>query len=430
MQQILILGAGKSATILIETLIGEAERKDLLIHVADVNKNLAETKTGGHPFSRVHVIDPNDPHDLERVIAEANANIVISMLPPPLHPLAASICLKLKMHFLNASYLTANIQALHNEVRDAGLTFICELGLDPGIDHMSAMEMIDEIRKCGGQITSFRSHCGGLISPESDTIPWHYKISWNPKNIVMAGSDGASYLEHGHELFVPYNKLFNEEQLVNVPSHGSWSWYANRDSISYISKYGLNGVLDFVRTTLRHPDFCHGWKHIVGLGMTNDGNTGCITDMTTRRFFELHSQKTDSSSWDLLTLKLFRYLGFFDDEPLPDGEFSSAGILQWILERKFALSTDDKDMIIMLHEIGFKLGEENYNRTAHLVVSGKDEQHTAMAATVGLPLAVAALAILEDKITLRGVSIPIHREIYSVILPELEKKGLKFIYSD
>jgi saccharopine dehydrogenase-like NADP-dependent oxidoreductase len=431
MQQILILGAGKSATILIQTLLHEAEQRDLYIHVADVSEELIHAKTGRHPRSISHVINPGDPGSLEKIITQSNANLVISMLPPTLHPQVALICVKMKKHFLNASYLIPEIQALDTEAKAAGLTFICELGLDPGIDHMSAMEMIDEIRSKGGRVTRFHSHCGGLISPESDTNPWHYKISWNPRNIVMAGSDGAAYLENGQEHFVPYNQLFNPGQCVNVPEHGSWSWYANRDSISYISKYGLIGVKDFVRTTLRHPDFCHGWKHIVDLKLTNDSDKSHITGMTTRSFFELHSNAFAEKSWaDPLTRNLFSYLGFFEDEPLPEGEYSSADLLQWILERKFALAPTDKDMIIMLHEIEYELNGKIQKRSAYMVVKGKDQQNTAMAITVGLPLAIAAMYILEGKISKPGVSIPLYPEIYSVIIPELEKRGIGFKYND
>jgi saccharopine dehydrogenase (NADP+, L-glutamate forming) len=295
---------------------------------------------------------------------------------------------------------------------------------------MSAMEMIDDIKAKGGQIHTFRSHCGGLISPESDDNPWHYKISWNPRNIVMAGKDGARYLKQGGQVFIPYGGLFDPGQTVDVPGHGKWSWYANRDSISYIPVYGLDGISNFVRTTLRHPDFAHGWSRIVALGLTNEDIRFDTTGMTTRSFFSKYADPSPGVKWDdPLTRSMFSYLGFFDDEPLPGGTYSAADIIQWMLERKLALAHTDRDMIIMLHEIGYRLDGKDHVVTAHMVAKGTDQQHTAMAATVGLPLAIAAVNILNGKINCPGVSIPLSANIYGIILPELEKKGLGFIYN-
>jgi saccharopine dehydrogenase (NADP+, L-glutamate forming) len=429
MQHILILGAGKSATILIEHLIRIAGEHDFFIHVADGQKAVAESKINGHARAAAYAVDPEDMDGLHALVSKAD--LVISMLPPPFHPLVVKACVKWGKHFLNASYLTPEISSFDEEARKAGLTVLCEMGLDPGIDHMSAMEMIHDIQAKGGRITSFRSHCGGLISPESDDNPWHYKISWNPRNIVMAGADGAQYLEHGKQVFVPYTQLFNPSQRVSIPEYGEWCWYANRDSIAYIAKYGLDGITQFVRTTLRHPDFCHGWKKAVDLGLTATTPARDTTGMYTRDFFAAHIQANPAIQLgDALSQQQFRFLGMDTDELLPAGSHSPADTMQWILERKLALSKNDKDMIIMLHELEYDLEGRSHSTKAHLVVKGEDPQHTAMARTVGMPLAIAAKHILQKSIDRPGVSIPITDDIYRKVLPELEHCGIGFIYTN
>lgn len=428
MQHILILGAGKSATILIDHLIQSAKDHDLFIHVADGQLAVAESKIKGDPRAAAYAVNPNDEPDLHRLVSLSD--LVISMLPPPFHPAVMRACIALKKHFLNASYLTPEMAAWDAEAKQLGLTMLCEMGLDPGIDHMSAMEMIDGIRSRGGKITGFRSHCGGLISPESDNNPWHYKISWNPRNIVMAGSDGARYLESGKEIYLPYHSLFNPAQLVSVPGHGNWCWYANRDSIAYIETYGLNGVTNFVRTTLRHPDFCSGWKKVVELGLTDPNQVSDTTGMTTRSFFTRHFQAHPEITLDTAVLKYqFDFLGASSEELLPSGLYSPVDIMQILVEKKLVLSADDKDMIIMLHELQYEVDGKSYDTKAHLVVKGEDQQRTAMAKTVGLPLALAAQAILNGRLRKPGVSIPVTSDIYTEILPALEQCGIGFTYT-
>lgn len=426
MQKILILGAGKSATVLIEFLLEQAERHDLFVSVADADRGLASAKVGNAGRGACLEIRPGDTGQIGELVS--GADLVISMLPPSLHMHVAAACLNHGRHFLNASYLTDEIRALDKAARSSGLSFICEMGLDPGIDHMSAMDMIERIRKEGGRITAFRSHCGGLISPESDDNPWHYKISWNPRNIIRAGSDGAAYLRDGKEIHIPYPDLFDPGQLVDVPGHGTWSWYANRDSLSYIPVYGLDGLREFVRTTLRHPDFMLGWQLMVASKLTDERERYDTSGMTTRDYFIRHGLALDNL--DPKRRDMFAYLGAGDAEPLPEGIHSSADILQWLLERKLALGDKDRDMIIMLHEIVFESAGKVRRHSAHLVVKGRDRNHTAMAMTVGLPLGIAALAILQGRIQRRGVSIPIYPEIYRILLPELERNGIAFTYTD
>ncbi|HSF46143.1 MAG TPA: saccharopine dehydrogenase C-terminal domain-containing protein, partial [Chitinophagaceae bacterium] len=363
-----------------------------------------------------------------------------------LHIKVARKCVQLKKHFLNASYLTPDIQSLDEEARSSGITILVEMGLDPGIDHMSAMEMIHDIRKQGGRIFMFRSHCGGLISPESDNNPWRYKISWNPRNIILAGKDGANYLSNSQICHVQYGELFDAERTVEVPGFGKWAWYPNRDSLPYIGKYALQGVEDFVRTTLRHPDFAAGWSKLVSLGLTDETTRSNTNGVSVKDYFRPYLLGMDN--WSPLEQEQFRFLELERDDLLNMGVVSPADVLQSIVEKKLALAANDKDMIIMLHEIGYydddsfgeasaeeriggsQLAKRVVYKKASLVVKGEDAVHTAMAKTVGLPLAIAVRNILNGKITRRGVSIPVHPEIYEIVLRDLEKKGIVFTITE
>jgi saccharopine dehydrogenase (NADP+, L-glutamate forming) len=422
MRNILILGAGRSATVLISQLLHESFEQNWFVHVGDLNHTAAERKVGPHPRGAAYGIDPTDINQLNTLIVQADA--VVSMLPPPLHYTVAERCLHHKKHFFNASYLTPELKALHADAEAAGLSFLCEMGLDPGIDHMSAMEMIEDIRGKGGQITSFRSHCGGLVAPESDDNPWHYKISWNSRNIVLAGKDGATYLQDANKVHVGYPNLFDPDRLVHVPGMGDYAWYPNRDSIAYLGLYGLEGVTDFVRTTLRHPHFCHGWRKVVELGLTSEALQRVDYDSTIRDFFSPLGD--ESATWDEVLRRQFEFLELDSEEKIRKDEISPADLLQRILEKKLSLGPTDKDMIIMLHELGYRLeGKERMTR-ATLVVKGDDSLHTAMAKTVGLPLALAVKNVLNGRITRRGVFIPVYRDVYSVVLRDLEKEGISF----
>jgi saccharopine dehydrogenase-like NADP-dependent oxidoreductase len=287
MKQILLFGAGKSATVLIEYLLSHAASNGWELTVVDSNLDLAKSKIRNSPYGFALSFDINDISQREEQVEKAD--VVISMLPAALHFLVAKDCVKFSKHLLTASYVDDSIRGLEAEINQRGLLFLCEMGLDPGIDHMSAMRIIDSIHSRGGNVTSFKSHCGGLVAPESDDNPWHYKISWNPRNIVLAGKAGAHYLEHGEEVRLKYEQLFSTTALdvtddkgsrviwpgslnrfVQVPGLGVLCWYPNRDSLGYVSLYGLEGASTFIRTTLRHPDFMVGWENIVELHLTDE----------------------------------------------------------------------------------------------------------------------------------------------------------------
>jgi saccharopine dehydrogenase-like NADP-dependent oxidoreductase len=427
MKQILLFGAGKSATVLIRYLKQLATEKQWRVTVADADVAIAAAKTGTHSLVTPVGVQVEDSTQRAALIREAD--LVISLLPAALHFLVATDCVQYGKHLLTASYIDEQIRQLAPEIQAKGLLFLCEMGLDPGIDHMSAMRFIHSARQQGYQIKAFRSHCGGLVAPESDTNPWHYKISWNPRNVVMAGKAGALFKENNVIQQVAYQQLFIDNATVAVPGHGSYAWYPNRDSLSYIPLYGLEETTSFIRTTLRHPDFCTGWHHIVALYLTDEEKCYETDGMSFSGFFQTHLERhhckhqlpaDDSSREQLL------FLGLNDTALINKGLCSAADILQHLLEKKLALEPGDKDMIVMLHEIEGELDGVPAVLKSTLVVKGHDDVYTAMAATVGLPLGIAARLILEGRLTETGLHIPVIPSIYDPVLLELENHGIVF----
>lgn len=295
MKTILLFGAGKSATVLIDYLIQHAVEENWKLIVIDADLKLAQSKVGGSNRAVAMSFDIRDPEERARQIK--TADIVISLLPPALHIEVAGDCLRLHRHLLTASYADEAIRKWKPEIEKNKLLFLYEMGLDPGIDHMSAMKIIDEIHAVGGKVLSFKSHCGGLVAPESDDNPWHYKISWNSRNIVLAGKSGAHFREDGMEKRMSYEELFNGERLVEIPGIGHYSWYPNRDSLEYISLYGLENTPTFIRTTLRHPDFMYGWKNIIELKLIDETPQYQTEGKTLQQSFKEHMDKNGFSEW-------------------------------------------------------------------------------------------------------------------------------------
>jgi len=334
MKQILLFGAGKSATSLIRYLITVTASHQWQLIVAENNLALATAKIGNAPNARAVRLQVENATQRNALVEEAD--IVISLLPPALHYGVAQSCLTAKKHLLTASYVDENIRALEPAIRDSGLLFLCEMGLDPGIDHMSAMQFIAEMKEHNGFIRSFLSHTGGLVAPESDDNPWHYKISWNPRNVVLAGSAGARYKEEGQTVSVPYARLFESTGLIQLPETGPLAWYPNRDSLSYIPIYGLEEADTFIRTTLRYPIFCQAWAPIVRSGLTDDQQPLTTTNQTFAEWSAPLLPYVDAHNRPLL-----EYLGLFDQAPLPTSANSSADILQHLLETRLAMSPQD-----------------------------------------------------------------------------------------
>jgi saccharopine dehydrogenase-like NADP-dependent oxidoreductase len=419
MQHILLFGAGKSATCLIDYLLKRSMNYHWQLTVADGNGALAQSKIGNHPTATA--ITLNAENSAERLAAIQKADIVISLLPPALHYLVAIDCIALQKNLLTASYVDDKLSELKEQIRQKGLLFLCEMGLDPGIDHMSAKQLIDRIEQRGGIISSFKSHCGGLVAPESDTNPWHYKISWNPRNVVLAGKAGAVYKEAGQIKRKQYEELFKNSETVTVDALAPFAYYANRDSISYIPVYGLNNASTFIRTTLRDPGFCKAWSAIVDAGLTND-NTPLPAGITFKEWSKPLQPFIDATNREAL-----HFLGLLDESPLPPSASTATDVLQYLLETKLMMREHDKDMVVMLHELEYAINGKRYRVKSSMVVKGQNNLHTAMAKTVGLPLGIAAKLILQKKISLTGLHIPLVPEIYEPVLKELAANDIRFI---
>lgn len=439
MRNILIFGAGRSASSLIRYLLSKSNEEKLHLTVADLSLNLAKAKTQNHPNATPLALDIFNADERKKAIA--NASIVISMLPAHLHIEIAKDCLEFKKHLVTASYISDAMQALNEEAIQNNLIFMNEIGLDPGIDHMSAMKVINEIRSKGGKMLLFESFCGGLVAPESDNNLWNYKFTWAPRNVVLAGQGGAAkFIQEGTYKYIPYSALFRRTEFLEVEGYGKFEAYSNRDSLKYRSVYGLDDILTLYRGTIRRVGYSRAWNMFVQLGMTDDsyileGSENMSYRQFINSFLPYHPTDSveiktrlilkidqDDIMWDkLLELDLFN-----PNKKVNLPNATPAQILEKILTDSWALEPEDKDMIVMYHKFGYELNGEKKQIDSKMVCIGEDQTYTAMAKTVGLPVAIATLLILNGKITTPGVQLPIKKEVYEPILKELEEYGVIF----
>jgi saccharopine dehydrogenase-like NADP-dependent oxidoreductase len=439
MRKILIIGAGRSASSLIKYLLDKSEAENLILTIADLSEALANKKTENHKNARAISFDVCNDEQRKKEIQQAD--IVISMLPAHLHVEVAKDCVFYKKNMITASYISEEMKSLDSQAKENQIVLMNEIGLDPGIDHMSAMKIMDEIKSKGGKIILFESFCGGLVAPESDTNLWNYKFTWNPRNVVLAGQGGAAkFIQEGTYKYIPYHKLFRRTEFLEVEGFGRFEAYANRDSLKYREIYGLEAIDTCYRGTIRRVGFSKAWDVFVQLGMTDD--TYIIDDsehMSNRDFVNLflpyhptdsveikfrHQLKIDQDDviWDkLLELDLFSksvVTGLKNATP--------AQMLEKILSYKWTLQPEDKDMIVMYHKIGYEINGEQKQIDSTMVCLGDDQTYTAMAKTVGLPVAIATLKILNGEIQTTGVQLPTAKEVYLPILEELEQYGVVF----
>lgn len=438
MKNILIVGAGRSSSSLIGYAIQQADQHGWKVTVGDLAIEAAQERVRNTNGKAIR-FDVQDEHLSREAVAAAD--VVISLLPATLHPLVARHCLALNKHLLTASYVSDEMKSFHEEAKAKGLLFLNECGLDPGIDHMSAMQVIDSIRAAGGKLTSFESFTGGLIAPETDPEnPWRYKFTWNPRNVVMAGQGTAKFIQNGQFKFIPYQQLFRRITPVHVEGYGDYEGYANRDSLKYIDTYGLQGIRTMLRGTLRNKGYCAAWDVLVQLGCCDDTYPMEGVDTMTHRQFmnsfleydavqsveeKLMKQfnlKTDGDEMQRLT-----WSGFFSNEKVGLANGTPAQILEHILNKKWKLNTNDKDLIVMWHRFVYDVKGASKEIQATLVAKGDDSLNTAMAKTVGLPLAIAAKLLLQGKIKERGVVIPVTQEFYEPILNELKLLGVELV---
>lgn len=439
MRHILIIGAGRSASSLIQYLLNKSEEENLHLTIGDLSLELAQRKTKNHKNATAIAFDIfNEAQRKEEI---QKADIVISMLPAHMHIEVAKDCITYKKHMVTASYVSEAMQQLDAQAKENNLVFMNEIGLDPGIDHMSAMKVIHEIREQGGKIILFESFCGGLVAPESDNNLWNYKFTWNPRNVVLAGQGGAAkFIQEGTYKYIPYHKLFRRTEFMEVEGYGRFEGYANRDSLKYKSVYGLDDALTLYRGTIRRVGFSKAWNMFVQLGMTDDSyvmeNSETMTYREfTNSFLPYHPTDSveiklrlslkmdqDDIKWDkLLELDLFN-----KDKVVGLKNATPAQILEKILTESWTLEEHDKDMIVMYHKFGYELDGKEKQIDSTMVCLGDDQTYTAMAKTVGLPVAMATLQILNGNIKTPGVQLPINKEVYLPILEELESYGVVF----
>ena len=437
MKKVVVLGAGRSSSSLIQELLNRSESNNWRVAVGDMDLALAQQKCAQHPASEAFEIDPADNTSRDARITAAD--LVISMVPAFLHAQIASVAIEAGVPVITPSYVSPEMEALHSRAVEKGVLVLNEIGLDPGIDHLSAKQVLDRIEEQGGKMLEFESYCGGLIAPDSDNNPWHYKFSWNPRNVVLAGQAGpATFLAGGADRLVPPHRVFQNARTIEVGGT-SFEGYPNRDSIAYVEKYGLDGIQTLVRGTLRGEGFCAGWDALVQLGCVRDDvkmnwSEGCSWADWLRSFVPaqwaeegLESAVRRVTNCSDESMKRLKWLGLFDAQLGPKMTSGTpAQIIQELLEVKWELKAEDRDMIVMWHRFLYELNGERHEVTSSLRLEGRDAVYTGMSDTVGWPMAIAAEAMLNDRFKQTGVAVPLHRDYYDVILPELERMGVVF----
>ena len=441
MKRIILIGAGLSTQSLIPYLKAHLTEWNAHLTVLDRDGALAVERLGTpNENCTAGALDIADADALNSVIK--GSFLAISMVPAHMHMAIAESCLEHSVHLLTASYLTASMEALNESVKAKGLVFLNECGLDPGIDHMSAMRLIHDIRNRGGEVKLFESFTGGLLSPESEKDnPWRYKFTWNPRNVVLAGQGGAvKFIQEGKYKYIPPHMVFRRTEFFNVEGYGRFEGLANRDSLKYRGTYGLESAHTIYRGTLRRPGFARAWNSFVTLGMTDDSYI--IENTNELSFRDFTNLFLAYNKHDSVELKLMHYLGIPQDSDLMEklvwaGIFSHqkfpmtsatpAQCLEYILRQVWTLLPDERDLIVMVHKIGWEQDGEMHMVESSMGTEGEDSSHTAMARTVGLPLAIATKTILQGEILDFGVQLPITPQWYGPILDELERDfGITF----
>jgi saccharopine dehydrogenase (NADP+, L-glutamate forming) len=441
MQRILVLGAGASSPYLISYLLDHAAAHDWFVTVGDRDLQAASEKIGGHPRGQAIEFDVNDSELLSAQVAQSD--LVINLLAPVFQSLVAWDCIHHSRHMISVSYRDSRIRDLEHDALRKGLLILTEVGLDPGIDHMSTMAVKDRIINDGGIVTGYESYGGGLPAPATIDNPFSYVITWNPRNVVMAGEKGAQFLDNGKLRIVPYHHLFQNTWSVEVPGIGAMEAYPNRDSLSYREIYGIPDVETMIRGTIRYRGFSETWSQIVRLGLPNE--TLRIPDLAQRTWAELVDMflPTQVSGDDLASrvanflhisptggiVENLRWLGLFADEPTGVAGDTAAMAMTELLNRKLMLSPDATDIVILQHRFTVRYPDEDDRReriTTTLVGHGEPGGPTAMARTVGMPAAIAAKLLLDGDLPLTGCHIPTHPAIYVPVLRELAQAELVF----
>lgn len=438
MRRILVLGAGQSSPYLIARLLERGQARGFEVVVADANRAMAEERIGDHPAGRAFGLDATDLVDTGVQIRDAE--VVVNLLPPPFQPAVAAQCVELGCHMVSASYRSERVADLDADARTRGVTILCELGLDPGLDHLSAMKMLDATRRQGGQVVRFVSYGSGVLAPGSADNPFRYAITWNPRNVVMAGEAGAQFIDAGSLRLIPYPEVFARTWCVEVSELGLMEAYANRDSLAYRELYGLEEAHTLIRGTLRHLGFCEAWYAIARLGLPNEKLV--IPDLPDRTWAEVVETCLPAGSGSDLRrrvadhLRIHRtgramdamsWLGFFSDDKIGGRARTPAQALAGLLQHKLRLRDDQRDVVILQHELDSLYPDGTAERTTSTLIEyGRPGEMTAMARTVGLPAALAAEMLLFGENFPRGALVPTIPEIYEPLLSRLAEAEVRF----
>ena len=433
MKQILILGAGLVARPAARYLL---EKGGLSVVLADQQPDKATAIVAGHPNGRAVGLDIRDNAALSAAVQ--SADIVVSLLPWTLHAVIAGHCLAHGRHLVTASYVSDQMQAMHQKARDKELIFLNEVGVDPGLDHMSAMQVIDAVRRQGGQIDSFFSYCGGLPSHDSNNNPLGYKFSWSPEGAMLAATNNGRYKEHGEVVEVPGEALFRHYWLKSIPGAGVFEAYVNRDALPYLKIYGIQGASGIYRGTLRNVGYCGTWDFFKQLGLLNRKMMFNFDEVSPREVLAniVNCKQSDVRAGVAaylnvppyaLTLKKLEWLGLLSDRRLDIGTASVFEMFAHTLKQRLLYDEGEVDLLVMHHEFEATLpGLPTQRIQSTLIDHGVAGEDSSMARTVGYPVGIAAGLVAEGKIPHTGVLRPVHPEIYAPILAGCRRLGIRF----
>ncbi len=436
MKKVLVLGTGYVVKPLVDYFIDKC-KYDVL--VASRDNNHSGLIIAGRPQGKRVLWHATPPYEeLDKMVKDVD--LVVSMIPPSMHVIVAKACLKFGINMVTTSYISPEMKALDDEAKAAGVIILNEIGEDPGIDHMGAMNLINQVNLEGGKITSFKSYGSGIPSFEHNNNPYGYKFSWSPSGLMNAAQTPASYIENGKKVDVSGEELFDNTWLVDVEGLGTFETYANRDSTNYLNDYGLENIQNFYRGLLRYPGYCNSIQSMKDLNLLSQEETHNLQEMTFRQFTSLlvgvdENVDIRKAVAEYLNLKVssdiikqLQWLGLFDDETIPMSKGTNADVLLGLMQKKMTYLEHEKDMIIVHNEAKVEFDNRIEKRSATMKVEGRPYGHSAMARAVSLPAAIASRLILEGTIRAKGVVKPISEEIYKPVLAELAENGYRFEY--
>ncbi len=433
MKRVLLLGAGLVSRPLARHLTGFP---DIALTIADQDGNKAAQVLGGHERGRALALALDDDATLAPLVGESD--LVVSLLPHALHVRVARVAIAHRTPVITTSYVSAEMRGLDPAAREAGVLVLNEIGLDPGLDHMSAMRAIRRLGSDGSRLVSFRSCCGGLPAPEANTNPWGYKFSWSPRGVLAAGRNAARWLAAGSVVEVPGGEIFSHVSPYDVPGLGRFEVYPNRDAVGYVSPYGIDGVHTMFRGTLRYPGWCETLEAITRLGLFDDEERGWRADTTHEEFMEafaiagsgpLRARVAAKAgvAADSAVMERLEWAGLFSSRPIGTARVAPIDVLCARLMEVMGYSQGERDMVVLRHEFGFVSPEGRPETSVSTFLAfGEPSGDSAMARTVALPAAVAARLVLDGRIRSTGVRIPVEPEIYDPVLDALEPMGIVF----